>query len=316
MILLKVYQPLGDIDMIFGKHIKYTNYKRELDLHTATVNVTYTVGEVVYSREHFSSNPHQVIATKISANKPGNVSFTVSLTTPLDHTIRVTDANEIVMEGSCRGERPQVDNNASHHPIGIKFCAVLYLQTSGANSTVEVLKDKMLKLDGADSVVLLLAAATSFEGPFIKPSESKLDPTVSAFTTLSMAKSMSYSQLKAHHRDDYQSLFQRVSLQLSQGSNDQLGGDRLTQPAEAGSQGSSVSDFVLPIADCTRSTAHNDSVKPTVDRIITFKDNEDPSLVELLFQFGRYLLISCSRPGTQISNLQGIWSNDPSPPWE
>ncbi|CAN6318743.1 unnamed protein product [Urochloa humidicola] len=310
----QVYQPLGDIDLIFGKHIKHTNYKRELDLHTATVNVTYTVGDVVYSREHFSSNPNQVIATKISANKPGNVSFSVSLTTPLDHKIRVTDANEIIMEGSCPGERPH--NNASDHPIGIKFCAILYLQTNGANSRVEVLKDNVLKLDGADSVVLLLAAATSFEGPFVKPSESKLDPVVSAFTTLSVARSMSYSQLKAHHMDDYQSLFQRVSLQLSRGSNYQLGENRLGQSAEAGSQDPTVSDYAFRIADCTRSAVLNDSVKPTVDRIITFKDNEDPSLVELLFQFGRYLLISCSRPGTQISNLQGIWSNDPSPPWD
>ncbi|CAO2168885.1 unnamed protein product [Urochloa humidicola] len=310
----QVYQPLGDIDLIFGKHIKHTNYKRELDLHTATVNITYTVGDVVYSREHFSSNPHQVIATKISANKPGNVSFSVSLTTPLDHKIRVTDANEMIMEGSCPGERPH--NHASDHPIGIKFCAILYLQTNGANSRVEVLKDNMLKLDGADSVVLLLAAATSFEGPFVKPSESKLDPVVSAFTTLSVARSMSYSQLKAYHMDDYQSLFQRVSLQLSRGSNYQLGENRLGQSAEAGSQDATVSDYAFRIADCTRSAVLNDSVKPTVDRIITFEDNEDPSLVELLFQFGRYLLISCSRPGTQISNLQGIWSNDPSPPWD
>jgi alpha-L-fucosidase 2 len=316
MILLKVYQPLGDIDLIFGKHIKHTNYKRELNLHTATVNVTYTVGEVVYSREHFSSNPHQVIVTKISANKPGNISFTVSLTTPLDHKIRVTDANEIIMEGSCPGERPQKDKKTFDDPIGIKFCAILYVQTNGANSTVKILNDRMLKLDGADSVVLLLAAATSFEGPFIKPSESKLDPTVSAFTTLSVARSLSYSQLKAYHMDDYQSLFQRVSLQLSHDSSCQLWENRLGQLADAGSQDATLSDYAFQRADCTISAVLNDSVKSTVDRIITFKDNEDPSLVELLFQFGRYLLISCSRPGTQISNLQGIWSNDPSPPWE
>uniref|UniRef100_A0A453IQC2 Glycosyl hydrolase family 95 N-terminal domain-containing protein n=1 Tax=Aegilops tauschii subsp. strangulata TaxID=200361 RepID=A0A453IQC2_AEGTS len=91
--LSESYQPLGDIDLAFGEHIKYTNYKRYLDLESATVNVTYSVGEVLYSREHFSSNPHQVIATKISANKPGAVSCTVSLATPLDHRIRVTDAN-------------------------------------------------------------------------------------------------------------------------------------------------------------------------------------------------------------------------------
>lgn len=325
LFVLKVFQPLGDIDLVFGKKIKYTNYKRELDLHTATVNVTYTVGEIVYSREHFSSNPHQVIATKISANKPGNVSFTVSLTTTLNHKIRVTHANEIIMEGSCPGERPQEGNTAADPPIGIKFCAILYLQINGANSTVEVLNDNMLKLDCADSVVLLLAATTSFESAFIKPSESKLDPTVSAFTTLSIARSTSYSQLKAYHIDDYQTLFQRVSLQLSRGSNYHLRGSRLVQSAETSSQYATVSDYAFQISDRTRSkkisdrttlTALKDFVKPTVERIVTFKDNEDPSLVELLFQFGRYLLISCSRPGTQISNLQGIWSNDPSPPWE
>lgn len=294
----QVYQPLGDINLAFCEHIKYTNYKRELDLHTATVNVTYTVGEVVYTREHFSSNPHQVIATKISADKPGNISFTVSLVTPLGHRIRVTDANEIIMEGSCPGERPQEDN-PSDRPTGIKFCAILYVQMIGANGTIEVLNDKMLKLHSADSAVLLLASATSFEGPLIKPSESKLDPSASAFNASTIARGMSYSQLKTHHIDDYQSLFERVSLQLSQGSKDVL------QGSLADSSGNSSQD-----------TTVSDSLKPTVDRILSFKDNEDPSLIELLFQFGRYLLISCSRPGTQISNLQGIWSNDTTPPWD
>ncbi|KAL6854381.1 hypothetical protein ACP4OV_019284 [Aristida adscensionis] len=317
----QVYQPLGDMDLTFGDHKEYTDYKRELDLHTATVSVRYTVGEVVYSREHFSSNPHQIIATKISANKPRSVSFTVSLDTPLDHKIRVTDANEIVMEGTCPGERPQEDN--TDHPTGIKFTAILYLQMSGANGTVEVLNDKILKLDGADSAVLLLAAATSFEGPFVKPSESKLDPTVSAFTTLNMARSMSYSQLKTYHTDDYQSLFHRVSLQLSQGSHYShypLGANRLPQSGESSSHDSEehtdLNNSASQMADSSRPKDHNDSVEPTVDRIISFRDNEDPSLVELLFQFGRYLLISCSRPGTEISNLQGIWSNDTSPPWD
>ncbi|VAH87998.1 unnamed protein product [Triticum turgidum subsp. durum] len=309
------YQPLGDIDLAFGEHIKYTNYKRYLDLESATVNVTYSVGEVVYSREHFSSNPHQVIATKISANKPGAVSCTVSLATPLDHRIRVTDANEIIMEGSCPGERPAGDDNASDHPPGMKFCAILYLLTSGANGQVQVLNDKMLKLDGADSAVLLLAAATSFEGPFVKPSESTLDPVTSAFTTLNMARSMSYAQLKAYHMDDYQSLFQRVSLQLSRGSNDVLGGSTLAHLPENISQDTAVSDCTVQMVDSSRLNELNNSEKPTVDRIISFRHDEDPSLVELLFQFGRYLLISCSRPGTQVSNLQGIWNNETKAPW-
>ena len=222
------------------------------------------------------------------------------------------------MEGSCPGERPSGDENAFDHPMGIRFCAILYLQMSGANGTVQVLNGKMLKLDGADSAVLLLAAATSFEGPLVKPSESTLDPVTSAFTTLNMARSMSYSQLKAYHIDDYQSLFQRVSLQLSRGSNDihVLGGSTSAHSPDNISQDTVVSDCAVQMADCSRLRKLNNSEKPTVDRIISFLHDEDPSLVELLFQFGRYLLISCSRPGTQISNLQGIWSNDTKPPWE
>jgi alpha-L-fucosidase 2 len=60
----------------------------------------------------------------------------------------------------------------------------------------------------------------------------------------------------------------------------------------------------------------NKDVVPTVDRIRSFQSDEDPSLVELLFQFGRYLLISSSRPGTQVANLQGIWNKDLEPKWE
>ncbi|KAL5225739.1 hypothetical protein ABZP36_012378 [Zizania latifolia] len=312
----QVYQPLGDIVMAFDEHVKYTNYKRDLDLRTATVNVTYTVGEVVHSREHFSSNPHQVIVSKIFTNKPGTVSFTVSLTTPLNHHIRVTNENEIIMEGYCPGERPTEYGNASDHPNGIKFSAILYLHMSGVNGTVEIINDKMLKLVGADSAVLLLAAATSFEGPFINPSESKLDPTSLALTMLNVARNMSYSQLKSYHMDDYQNLFQRVSLQLSHDSNGALGGNSLVNLPENSSQYISVSDCAVQTVEYSRLQGFNNSEKPTVDRILSFRDDEDPSLVELLFQFGRYLLISCSRPGTQISNLQGIWNNETAPPWD
>ena len=54
----------------------------------------------------------------------------------------------------------------------------------------------------------------------------------------------------------------------------------------------------------------------TLQRIIDFKDNQDPELVTLLFQFGRYLLISSSQPGGQPANLQGIWCNSLHPAWD
>ena len=58
------------------------------------------------------------------------------------------------------------------------------------------------------------------------------------------------------------------------------------------------------------------SIRPTSERLISFKQDEDPSLVSLLFQYGRYLLISSSREATQPANLQGIWNDKLSPPWD
>jgi len=87
----------------------------------------------------------------------------------------------------------------------------------------------------------------------------------------------SYETLKAAHIADYQQLFKRVELDL----------------------GSSEI-----------------SKRPTNERLISFKTDEDPSLVSLLYQYGRYLLISSSRPGTQPANLQGIWNDRMAPPWD
>ena len=55
--------------------------------------------------------------------------------------------------------------------------------------------------------------------------------------------------------------------------------------------------------------------QPTADRIRNYRDANDPQLITLLFQYGRYLLIASSRPGTQAANLQGIWNDEVRPPW-
>jgi len=56
--------------------------------------------------------------------------------------------------------------------------------------------------------------------------------------------------------------------------------------------------------------------RPTNERLKTYKEDKDPALVALLYQYGRYLLISSSRPGTQPANLQGIWNDKLAPPWD
>ncbi|XVE93455.1 hypothetical protein REPUB_Repub01dG0194200 [Reevesia pubescens] len=178
-----------------------------------------------------------------------------------------------------------------------QFAAVLDLQIS-QGGVVHSLDDKKFKVEGSDWAVLLLVASSSFDGPFTMPSDSRKDPTSESLNALKSIKTSSYSDLYTHHLDDYQNLFHRVSLQLSKSSK------------------SNLRDGSLEMKKVKSSTKSKDDAVSTAERVKSFQTDEDPSFVELLFQYGRYLLISSSRPGTQVSNLQGIWSKDIEPAWD
>jgi alpha-L-fucosidase 2 len=103
------------------------------------------------------------------------------------------------------------------------------------------------------------------------------DPTKRCAATLQAVADKSYEAIKRDHIADYRELFDRVTLDLG------------------------VTDKVK---------------LPTDQRIKAFGDGDDPQLATLYYQFGRYLMIASSRPGTQPANLQGIWNESPTPPWE
>ncbi|KAG4168400.1 hypothetical protein ERO13_A12G021350v2 [Gossypium hirsutum] len=271
-------------------HLNYDKetYQRELDLDNATVQIKYTVDGVEFSREHFASNPDQVMVTKISGSKPGSVSFTVYLDSKLDHHCKMNGESQIIMEGHCPEKRIPPQVYADDKRKGIQFSAVLDLKISKGNGIVHILDDSKLRVEGSDWAIFLLVASSSFDGPFTKPSDSKKDPTSDSLNVLKSISNLSHVDLYAHHLDDYQNLFRRVSLQFSQSSR-----------------------FVV----CLKKN-QDGRVPTTAERIKSFQMDEDPYLVELLFQFGWYLLISSSRPGTQVANLQGIWNKDLEPKWD
>lgn len=297
--MVKVYQLVGDIKLEFdASHANYNEetYQRVLDLETATVKIKYSVNEIEFTREYFSSNPDQVIAAMISGNKPGSLNFIVSLDSQMQYHTYTNGKNQIIMEGSCPGTRIPPKTNASEGPQGIQFSAVLDIQISDGSGTLNVLDEQRLQVKGCDWAIILLAATSSFDGPFTKPSESKRDPISESQKTLSSSKRFSYSEIYSRHVDDYQKLFQRVSLNLSKSSKN------------------TASDKFFKT--CIDLKGGEDKAIPTSERVKSFIIDEDPSLVELLFQYGRYLLIACSRPGTQAANLQGIWNKDMEPAWE
>jgi alpha-L-fucosidase 2 len=102
------------------------------------------------------------------------------------------------------------------------------------------------------------------------------DPVKKNAATLKKIEDKDYQEIETEHIRDYRELFRRVVLDVG-----------TTEKAN----------------------------QPTADRLEAF-DRSDPHLVQLFFQFGRYLLIACSRPGSQPANLQGLWNEWMHPPWE
>jgi alpha-L-fucosidase 2 len=136
--------------------------------------------------------------------------------------------------------------------------------------------DGKLTVTNADEVTVLLTAHTSYVMDYARGYQGA-DPALAA-AQLQRAVAKSYDRLKAGHIADYQRFFQRVTLDLG-----------TTDAAK----------------------------KPTDERLRAFAaGTPDPALASLFFQYGRYLLISCSRPGNPVpANLQGLWADGLKTPW-
>jgi alpha-L-fucosidase 2 len=265
------YMPMGDLEIVFDHGPFVSSYHRDLDLETAVASTRYTAGNAAYYRESFASFPDQAVVTHLAVQEPGKITFTAKLSSPLRFRVE-TDGQDLVLIGKAplhadpqyhMGKDPirYADDEKGE---GMNF--VVRLRAVKKGGEVSATADG-LRVQGADEVTLLLTAATSFNGFAESPGLAGRDPAPLAKAAMEAAAARPYPELKARHVSDYQSLFNRVSLDLG--------------PAPAGAE-----------------------ILPTHKRVEEF-GGADPDLVELLFQFGRYLLISSSRPGGQPANLQG-----------
>ncbi|MEZ4639379.1 MAG: glycoside hydrolase family 95 protein, partial [Caldilineaceae bacterium] len=273
------YLPLGDLLLRFP-HAEAEEYRRSLDLETAVVTVSYRVGDVNFRREVFASCPDQVMAVRVTSDTPGSVQCTATLQSQMPCVATNLGADSLQLSG----EAP-IHADPSYHssadPIrydnGMAFCTQIHVRAEGGRVWTD---DSGVHVEGADAVTILLAAATSFNGFDKHPGHEGKAPHLIVTSQLEKLLDRSYRSLHETHITDHQSLFNRVTLELD-------------------SAQSPVTNHQSPL--------------PT--RITTFNQTNDPSLIALLFQYGRYLLIASSRPGTQPANLQGIWNDLIQPPW-
>ena len=261
------YQPFGDLWIAFDGTEEVIDYQRALDLDRGVASVTYRKGDVTFKREIFASHPDRVMVVRLTADRPGQIDCAVSVTSPHVESRISLKEDTLVLAGRVAGYHHPSDGY--FQPSILKFES--RLRVLPQKGTVSPQGDA-LRIARADSVTLVLTAATSFENFRAVGA----DPAARCNEILS-ALDGDYERWLKKHVDDHQSLFRRVSLDLgNKGQTD----------------------------------------KPTDLRIKEFPETNDPQLVVLAFQYGRYLLIASSRPGSQPATLQGLWNNLMRPPWE
>ena len=195
------YQTLGDLHVRFiSPPDKAGGYRRELDLDRAVATVAYDADGAHYTRETFSSAPAQVLVTRLTCDKPGRLSFELSLDRPERFTAKAEGDDVLVMSGRLTNG---ADGNGLHYVARLKV-----LQKGGK---VQADGDK-LKVEGADEATLLLAAGTDYA---LKPPAYRgADPTRIVRKRVDDAAGIPYSKLLADHQRNYRRLFGRVSLDL------------------------------------------------------------------------------------------------------
>jgi alpha-L-fucosidase 2 len=264
------------------KQSKPNTYWRELDISRAVHTVTYTQNDATYKREYFASQPAQAMVFRFTANKPGAYTGTIRLTDAHKGSVSV-EGNRLTSKGNLAGyTHSQSGKNAKPYGIVLDYEAQAVVLNDGG--TVEA-KDGQIAFTNVNTLTILLNAGTDYVNQRSQNWRGR-HPHDAITKQLSEACKTPYDKLLAAHIKDYQSLFNRLVLDLG--------------PAPEASR-QCPTDLRLANYRGTNSVAG--------------KAVADPELEVLLFQYARYLMISCSRPGTLPANLQGLWNNSNNPPW-
>ena len=270
------YQAFGDVFVNLAG-TEAAHYRRELDLSRAVHTVTYESGGTTYRREAIASYPARVLAFRFSADKPGALTGSILLTDMHNGNI-VADSNRITVRGSLKDFI--FKGGAGKMKPGEPYAQALnyegQLLVLPEGGTSEVLSNS-IAFKNVTQLVLLLAAGTDFVQDRHKGWHGEL-PHGKVSGILEAARQSGWDALLADHVRDYQSLFNRVALDLGRDGQTALPTDqRLAEAQKTGQR--------------------------------------DAGLENLVFQYGRYLMISSSRPGSLPANLQGKWNNNNNPPW-
>jgi alpha-L-fucosidase 2 len=303
----QLYQPMGDfwVEMNHGKEA-VSNYKRDLDISTATATTSYTVGKTTFKRSYFASYPAHAIVVKFTTTGDDKINCKLNFSTLHKKTAQyhaqgktlsmqakvpgfgLRRAFELVEKLGDQYKYPEIyDKDGKRKPnidkllydkeidgLGMAFETRLEVFNKDGSVNAE---NQEITINNSSEFTVILTSATSFNGFDKSPATEGLDPKLIVNKQLKAIEGKSFEELYNTHLVDYKKLFDRVAINLA--------------------------------------TETEQSLLTTDKRVELFANGKDPDFSSLYFQYGRYLMIAGSRIGGQPLNLQGIWNDLLVPPW-
>ncbi len=258
-------------------HKDVKNYLRELSLDDAMARVRYEADGVVYTREVFASYPDQVMVIRLTSSKAGMLNFTLNPKIPF-----IKESEEgYSKRGKVTAQSDLITLSGEMEYYAIQFEGLFAVLPEGGEMKAH---DGMIDVIGATNATIIAAVGTNYrmesrvftEGDPKKKLAPYPHPHENVTALIENARTLGYEELRRRHLEDYRALFGRVELSI-------------------GTEGYDI---------------------PTDELLKRYQDGEKlPYLEMLYYQYGRYLLISSSRPNTLPANLQGVWNCYDQSPW-
>ncbi len=284
------YQPFGNLYIDFELEGQTENYYRSLDLRDAIARVSFTNNGDQHERECFVSEPDNVLVYMARTDAKDGLNAKIALTP--NHSVSYSKGkNGITMSGTlANGEKfeGQIVIKAKGGKVAVKGksgavpiteYAVPRPQKESMVAVYNAANMPYIEVSGSEAIIVYVSLATDYKMDF-KSSWKGNSPSSTNKKILAEATEKNYSELRKSHVAHYQKLFDRLSLSLGK-------------------------------------TPEHTASMATDERIAAYSRNNgnDPELEATIYQYGRYVLISGSRPGNLPVNLQGIWNDKVHAAW-
>ena len=279
----QAYMPLCDIVIKYKSVFPRKNYKRYLDLETGVNTVEYTRNSADFKRESFVAFNENAYIDTITATKKGALNFSVGLKTKLRGASRVEDG-VLILDGRCPSNSPANLKDVPYYAGTPEYSDKPEEQGMAFRCAVKIFTDGTVKevkneltVTNATTATIVFCTENSFNGFDKHPVLEGKEYKNACLEHLNSVCKKDFAELLENHKKVFASFFNRVSIDLGTDNKGDVPTDKRLQKHHNGAS--------------------------------------DKGLYALMFNFGRYLVIAGSAPGSQATNLQGIWNDKVAPPW-